>query len=135
MFNKNIDLGIARAYINEQIKEKNTLWAERLVDKTHLEKTATVRVFNEDQEANHERVANMVRGKDQKQISKIIPKLTEEEKKDYELIAKQKEQEERIEFSKKGMADLEVFLEVINELKEEISTQPIKVNFNEIKPQ
>jgi len=122
-YNKNIDLQVTLDYVNEEIINKSKTWASKLVDKIHLEANAPIVIFADETLKNYERVLNIISGKDQKKVNKLLPRLSEQEKKDYEKVAKQKQDEKVLEDSIDGMRKLEDFLDVIVPLRDELKSK------------
>lgn len=119
-YNKNVDMQVALDYVNEQIKDKSKIWAAKLVDKIHIEKTMPITAFSDEVMANYEKVSNLIKGKSEQQIQKIIYRLSEQEKEDYKKVGSEKQDKDRLEESVDGMKKLEDFLDVVAELKEEL---------------
>jgi len=118
--NKNIDVGSVNKYIDEQAKEKSERWAERYVDKIHLEATLEEKTFPESMIKNYEKVEKMAKGKKEEDLKKIFANLPKELAEDYKKVGGQKEALERIIFAIDGMSDLEKFLDVLSEIKKDL---------------
>jgi len=110
--------------LDEYIEEKSIAYAENLVDLRSFEMYKRLnlgREFTEEQEQDYKAIKQIAETKSQKDFEKMMRRFTPEQKKNYTEISKNNQTDEGMTYAQKAMKDLVEFIEVINELKKEVS--------------
>lgn len=121
-FNKNLDLVKVGKYIDTEIDEKNTRWAEQFVDKARAEQMfSEMKEPTKEEDAVFEKIFKQISGEDEQSVKKINKGLSDEERDTYHAVGKYRKAKGNIEFATEGMEELEKFLGVASKLKKEVA--------------
>jgi|GEM_PF-5131682 len=124
---KELNLEAVKNRLLDIKKEKSEAYAEYWIDKTSLEykiqMLSPLEEFSEQEEKNFNYLKQMVETKTKNDLDKLLRKTEPQIIRDYNKVKDQKNIEDSLENSKKGMNDLKEFLEIVNQLIEEVDAE------------